>query len=160
MNKTLRNNCLAIMLLVLATACGHVPEKDMVRHEVKITVIYATPDEINAEARSRGYRAQVNGFYDSMRNEIWCPDEETPQAFRSCGHELRNAVVGSFHDDHAKPSSAKARETSACKAKSGGAPNSRSNCLASGYADEAIHRHGVVDHGTAFPTSNLSRRMP
>jgi len=86
------------MLLVLATACGHVPEKDMVRHEVQVTVIYATMDKINAEARDRGYRSQANGFYDSRRNEIWCPDEETPQAFRTCGHELRHVVKGPFHN--------------------------------------------------------------
>lgn len=75
----------------------------MVRHEVQVTVIYATPDRINEEARNRGHRAQVNGFYDSKRNEIWCPNEETAQAFRTCGHELMHAVKGPFHDNDSKP---------------------------------------------------------
>jgi hypothetical protein len=108
MNKALRKKSLAVMLLFCSAACSHVQDGDLVRHEVQVTVIYATPDKINAEARDRGYHAQVNGFYDSRRNEIWCPNDETAQAVKTCGHELRHAVLGPFHGDHLKPSSVKA----------------------------------------------------
>jgi len=67
------------------------------RFEVKMTVVYADPDTINAEARYRGYRSQANGFFDPLRNELWCPEEESKEAFRTCGHELRHVVKGDFH---------------------------------------------------------------
>jgi hypothetical protein len=28
---------------------------------------------------------------------MWCPDEETKEAFRTCGHELRHVVKRDFH---------------------------------------------------------------
>jgi hypothetical protein len=94
---------LAILLLILVTACGHVYKGDVVRQEVQVTVIYAPRDRINEEARNRGFQRPVNGFYDTIRNEIWCPNEETPRAFRTCGHELRHAVLGRFHDNDSQP---------------------------------------------------------
>ena len=86
----------AMILLIFLSACA-VPA-DSMRHHLQVTVVYADLDTINAEARNRGYRSQANGFFDPVKNELWCPDKETPEALRTCGHELRHAVKGRFHD--------------------------------------------------------------
>jgi hypothetical protein len=88
---------LGILITILMTACSHVTVSDPVRHQLSVVVVYADRNTINAEARNRGYRSQANGFYDPARNELWCPNEETAEAFRTCGHELRHAVKGDFH---------------------------------------------------------------
>lgn len=69
------------------------------RHQISTTVIYADVEAINVAARGRGYLggAVVKGFYDPVRNEIWCPDSETTDALRTCGHELRHLIKGNFH---------------------------------------------------------------
>lgn len=67
------------------------------RHELKLTVVYTDRDTINSVARDRGSRSQASGFYDPIRHELWCPDEETREAFRTCGHELRHVLKRNFH---------------------------------------------------------------
>jgi len=71
----------------------------LTRHQINTTVIYADEETINRMAHGRGYRgpSKVNGFYDPVRNELWCPDDESAQALRTCGHELRHLVKGQFH---------------------------------------------------------------
>ncbi len=68
----------------------------MERHQIRTTIIYADEESINLAARARGYLgpSKVN----PVRNEIWCPNNESPQALRTCGHELRHLVKGQFHD--------------------------------------------------------------
>jgi len=82
---------------ILLTACSSGLVGEEARRELRVTIIYTDRDTINAEARNRGFRSQVNGFYDVLKNEIWCPNEETSDAYRTCGHELRHAVRGPFH---------------------------------------------------------------
>lgn len=65
--------------------------------EVNVRVVYTDRDTINAKAREYGYTSQANGFYHRASNTIWCPDEESEGAFRTCGHELRHVVKGDFH---------------------------------------------------------------
>ena len=67
------------------------------RYELKVTVVYTDRDTINSVARARGNQGQANGFYDPIRQELWCPDEETRDAFSTCGHELRHVVRRDFH---------------------------------------------------------------
>jgi hypothetical protein len=64
---------------------------------VNFTVVYTDRDTINAVARERGNRSQANGFFDPIRRELWCPDEESRDAFSTCGHELRRVVKRDFH---------------------------------------------------------------
>jgi hypothetical protein len=87
----------AVLLTISLSACSHMQVTDPARYELSVVVIYADRNTINAEARNRGYRSQANGFYDPARNELWCPNEETAEAFRTCGHELRHAIKGDFH---------------------------------------------------------------
>ncbi len=79
-------------------ACTSSP-MSMERHTISATVVYADLDTINLAARGRGYnkKVRVRGFYDPVRNEIWCPNDETPDALRTCGHELRHLTKGLFH---------------------------------------------------------------
>jgi hypothetical protein len=92
-----------IMLRVLAgcflasalTACAQ--RSDLVAHDLRVTVVYASHDRINEEATKRGQKHEVYGFYDPLRNEIWCPQGETKTDNLVCGHELRHAVYGAFH---------------------------------------------------------------
>ena len=65
--------------------------------EVTVRVIYTDRDTINEKAREYGLTEQANGFYNRLSNTMYCPDEETPDAFRTCGHELRHVVKGDFH---------------------------------------------------------------
>ena len=65
--------------------------------DVNVRVVYTDRDTINAKAREYGYTSQANGFYHRPSNTLWCPDEETESAFRTCGHELRHVVKGDFH---------------------------------------------------------------
>jgi len=88
---------ISLTIPMALSACMSGPGNDDARREIRVIVIYTDRDTINAEARNRGFRGQANGFYDAVRNEIWCPNEETPDAFRTCGHELRHVVVGAFH---------------------------------------------------------------
>ncbi len=83
-----------IFLLACSSTSG-----PMERHQISTTIIYADEETINLAARGRGYLgpSKVNGFYDPVRNEIWCPNNETSQALRTCGHELRHLVKGQFH---------------------------------------------------------------
>jgi len=64
-----------------------------------LTVYYADADTINKMARSRGYQGPlvVHGLYDPVRHELWCPDGEDAHSLQVCGHELRHAVKGQFH---------------------------------------------------------------
>lgn len=80
------------------TACSS-PSGALERHQITTTIIYADEETINLTARGRGYAgpSKVNGFYDPVRNEIWCPNNESVQALRTCGHELRHLVKGQFH---------------------------------------------------------------
>jgi hypothetical protein len=93
----LMRGILGLLLASVLAACSHVQTGDSRRHELSVVVVYADRNTINAEARKRGYRSQANGFYDPARNELWCPNDETADAFRTCGHELRHAVKGNFH---------------------------------------------------------------
>ena len=81
-----------------ATGCA-TTRTSMETHHVTATVVYADSNSINLAARARGYskKARVRGFYDPARNEIWCPNEETDDALRTCGHELRHLIKGGFH---------------------------------------------------------------
>ena len=85
----------AVILAMLA-ACSPAPESTAGK-TITVTVVYTDRDTINEEARRLGYTSQANGFYDPLGNRLWCPDEETPEAFRTCGHELRHVVKGEFH---------------------------------------------------------------
>ena len=85
------------LIAMLLTACNTGQAGHSNRHELTVVVVYADRDTINKEARKRGYRSQANGFYDPARNELWCPNDETADAFRTCGHELRHAIKGDFH---------------------------------------------------------------
>ena len=70
------------------------------RHTISaVTIIYADIDTINLAARGRGYTdvKSVRGFYDPKRNELWCPNDTTSDAFETCGHELRHLTKGPFH---------------------------------------------------------------
>lgn len=102
----MRNVLSMILLAGLLGGCSTMPqaagptrpEADGTTHtQVSVTVVYADLDTINSVARERGHTSQANGFYDSLRAELWCPDEESQQAFRTCGHELRHVVMGRFH---------------------------------------------------------------
>ena len=84
-------------LILFLTGCAVSLPSGTSRRDLQVTVIYADRDAINAEARARGLAGQANGFYDPLRNELWCPDENSASAFRTCGHELRHAVKGAFH---------------------------------------------------------------
>jgi hypothetical protein len=86
-----------IVTMIMLSGCSHGSAQESGRHEVHVVVVYSDRDTINAEARKRGYRSQANGFYDPVRNELWCPKEESADAFRTCGHELRRAVRGEAH---------------------------------------------------------------
>jgi hypothetical protein len=86
-----------LLVGVLLAACAPLMD-GAARTEVRVTVVYADLDTINQVARERGYRGQAYGFYDRMRNELWCPNGETGAAFRTCGHELRHVVKGPFHN--------------------------------------------------------------
>lgn len=94
--QALAVGCQVLTVGCFVAACA-APYDGGNRFEVKMTVVYADRDTINAEARYRGYRSQANGFFDPLRNELWCPDEESKEAFRTCGHELRHVVKGDFH---------------------------------------------------------------
>jgi hypothetical protein len=70
----------------------------MEKYIISATVVYADSDVINLAARARGYTGnRVNGFYDPDRNEIWCPNDESVESLRTCGHELRHMIKGQFH---------------------------------------------------------------
>ncbi len=70
----------------------------MEKHTISATVVYADSDVINLAAKARGYAGQrVNGFYDPDQNEIWCPNDESVESLRTCGHELRHLIKGQFH---------------------------------------------------------------
>ena len=98
MNGYGRRMVLGLLLAGMLGGCSSMPHAETPeRTEVKVTVVYANRDQINAVARDRGFRSQANGFYDTLRAELWCPDEETIEAFRTCGHELRHVVMGRFH---------------------------------------------------------------
>ncbi len=94
--------CIPFLIIVVSysvlSACSSTTGP-MDRHQITTTVIYADEETINLTARGRGYSgpSKVNGFYDPVRNEIWCPNSETAQALRTCGHELRHLVKGQFH---------------------------------------------------------------
>lgn len=91
------------MLCAVGLACATLgcssTSRSLERHQISTTVIYADAEAINVAARGRGYRggAVVKGFYDPVRNEIWCPNSETTDALRTCGHELRHLIKGNFH---------------------------------------------------------------
>lgn len=84
-----------LLLALLLTSCslGDPDLQDVTTVRVKLT----DRDSIAAKAREYGYTSQANGFYHRASNTLWCPDEETVEAFRTCGHELRHAVKGDFH---------------------------------------------------------------
>jgi hypothetical protein len=93
-----RQTVLALLFAGVLGGCSSLPQAETPgRAEVKMTVVYANRDRINEVARDRGFTSQANGFYDTLRAELWCPDEETREAFSTCGHELRHVVKGSFH---------------------------------------------------------------
>ncbi len=90
-------------LLIFGTSCWIVgcasPPVGMETHKITATVVYADSNSINLAARTRGYvqQARVRGFYDPSRNEIWCPNDETDDSLKICGHELRHLIKGGFH---------------------------------------------------------------
>ena len=92
------NGILVFGLCCLTVGCMTAP-MSMEKHQIEVTVIYADSDSINLAAKARGYAqpTHVRGFYDPARNEIWCPNEETDSALRTCGHELRHRIKGAFH---------------------------------------------------------------
>ena len=97
MTKWYREVCHVIALGCLVGGCAVPYSETHLRYELKVTVVYADRDTINSVARDRGNHGQANGFYDSVRGELWCPDEETRDAFSTCGHELRHVVKRDFH---------------------------------------------------------------
>ena len=85
-------------MIFLALGCATTTSMPMEKHSISATVVYADTDAINLAARARGYAGQrVNGFYDPSRNEIWCPNDESVESLRTCGHELRHLIKGQFH---------------------------------------------------------------
>jgi hypothetical protein len=97
MNQTNRLIALGILgMLLLPLSCAlPIPQNpDTLRKDVRISVVLTDYDTINKEARRRGYQSQAMGFFDPVRNELWCPNETSPQAFKICGHELCHAVKG------------------------------------------------------------------
>lgn len=96
------SQCMTFFVIALCcsflSACSSTPGP-LERHQISTTIIYADEETINLTARGRGYAgpSKVNGFYDPVRNEIWCPNNESFQALRTCGHELRHLVKGQFH---------------------------------------------------------------
>jgi len=87
-----------LFICCLITGCASTIPRPLERHTISATVIYADSDTINIAAQVRGYAGKrVNGFYDPDRNEIWCPNDESGEAFRTCGHELRHLIKGQFH---------------------------------------------------------------
>lgn len=96
--------CQFMTFFVIALGCSFLSacsstSGPLERHQISTTIIYADEETINHTARGRGYAgpSKVNGFYDPVRNEIWCPNNESVQALRTCGHELRHLVKGQFH---------------------------------------------------------------
>lgn len=99
MNGYIRQTMLALLLTGLLGGCASMPQAEPqadkpARTKVKMTVVYAKRDRIKEVARDRGFQPQANGFYDRGRGELWCPDEETKEAFSACGNELRHVVKG------------------------------------------------------------------
>ena len=87
-----------ISLFCFTMGCETSPMRPLEKHSISATVVYADTDVINVAAQARGYSgARVNGFYDPERNEIWCPNDESLEALRTCGHELRHLIKGQFH---------------------------------------------------------------
>gem|GEM_PF-6526237 len=87
-----------IGMFSLFFGCASTTLKPMEKHNISATVVYADSDVINLAAKARGYAGnRVNGFYDPDRNEIWCPNDESVEALRTCGHELRHLIKGQFH---------------------------------------------------------------
>ena len=60
-----------------------------------MTVRWIDRDTLNEVCRNLGLRESVNGCY--VDGVAYCPDEDTPDAYRTCGHEIRHAVKGGFH---------------------------------------------------------------
>jgi hypothetical protein len=94
---------LAFGLLAIFFGCSSttlpLERQPLERHTISATVIYADRDIINLAARGRGYfkAGIVRGFYDSQRNELWCPNDTSQEALATCGHEIRHLIKGSFH---------------------------------------------------------------
>jgi hypothetical protein len=86
-----------VLLLLVTSVAGCAVPSNVVKRELQVTVIYADHARINEEATKRGHMWEVFGFYDPVRKEIWCPNDETSAALQTCGHELRHAVLGPFH---------------------------------------------------------------
>jgi hypothetical protein len=85
-------------MVLLTFGCATTTSLPLEKHRVSATVVYADSDAINLAAKARGYAGQrVNGFYDPSRNEIWCPNDESVESLRTCGHELRHLIKGQFH---------------------------------------------------------------
>ena len=84
-----------LALLLALVSCDNRDSRPGV--EVTMRVVYTDRDTINEKAREYGYTSQANGFYHALSNTLWCPDEESEAAFRTCGHELRHVVKGDFH---------------------------------------------------------------
>ena len=99
MNGYIRRAMLALLVTGLLGGCSSMPQAEPqtnrpIRTTVKMTVVYAKRDRINEVAKQRGFQSQTDGFYDKRRGELWCPDEETKEAFSTCGHELQHVVKG------------------------------------------------------------------
>jgi len=94
-NRLLALGILGMLLLPLSCASPVPQDPDTLRKDLRIFVVFSDYDTINAEARRRGYRSQAMGFFDPIKNELWCPKERSAQAFKICGHELCHAVKGS-----------------------------------------------------------------
>ena len=63
----------------------------------------ASRDTINAEARYRGIKESLQGFWDPIRREMWCPEfkgskKEKIAVLQICGEELFHAAGISVHD--------------------------------------------------------------
>ena len=69
------------------------------RLRITTKIIYAVGEALNVVARGWGDfgLSKVNGFYDPVRNEIWCPNSETNDPLHTCGHGLRHWIRGQFH---------------------------------------------------------------
>ena len=84
-----------LFILLFLVSCDNRDTRPGV--EITVRVVYTDRDTINEKAREYGYTSQANGFYHGPSNTLWCPDEESESAFRTCGHELRHKVKGDFH---------------------------------------------------------------
>lgn len=74
-------------------------------NKVNITVHFVDPIHIVRQAEYRGHPQPqfVEGIFDPTSNTIWCPAGEDMHSLAICGHELRHAIMGPWHEEYWSP---------------------------------------------------------